>query len=329
MADSQEETGFDMEAAVDSIGADLGLGNDDHVDEHVEEPVDEPTESASESSEETTQEDAPTEPAQPVAKAPPQSWAKEKHELWAKLPPEAQEYYEIREKQMLDGLEQYKEHAGFGKQMREVMQPYKAFLTAQGVDEPRAAQYLLNAHYKLSNGTPEEKRGYFANLAKSYGIDLAGLQAEQPQVDPHMKSLQDKVQTLESTLTQQRQAEINQQRAKVTAEIEAFASDPKHPYFDECADEIAALVQAGHPLETAYEKAVYANPVTRAKELSRLQAEKDKSLREKSKLEVETARRAASTNVRSRDTRKAPTEPKGKMFDDMPDLLKEIRDRVH
>ena len=158
---------------------------------------------------------------------------------------------------------------------------------------------------------------------------MTALKPDEAQLDPAVKALQEKVNSLETNLTQREQAVLNEARSKIAKDVETFASDPKNQYFDECADDITALIQAGNTLEEAYEKAVYANPVTRAKELARLQTETEKTLREKSKSEAEAARKAASTNVRSRDTRKAPTEPKGTMEDTMHATLKEIRERVH
>jgi hypothetical protein len=317
---------YDIDKASTELGKSLGLGGDDKPSDDVDLLGDEAV---------VTDDSAPTDAAAvtettPTVRQPPQSWAKDKHEIWAKLQPEAQEYFETREKQMLDGLEQYKEHHAFGKQMREVMNPYKAFLTAQGVDEPKAAQYLLNAHYRLTNSQPAEKQSYFAQLAKSYGIDLAGYKpADETPIDPNVKALQDKVSSLESSLTQREQATLNEAKIKVASEVETFAKDPKHQYFDECSEDIVALIQAGNTLEAAYEKAVYANPVTRAKEIARLQADNEKALRAKSIAQTEAARKAAGTNVRSRDTRKAPTEPRGTMEDTMRATLKEIRERTH
>ena len=321
MADSQEqqEPEFNMDAAVDEISS--GLGLDDTSEEVVEDNTDETVE--------TKVVDEAAKPEVPEKKVMPKSWAKEQQEVWDEMTPRAQAQYELREKQMLDGLEQYKGDSGFGKQMREVMTPYKAFLTSQGVDEPKAVQYLLNAHYRLSNSNPAERSAYFSSLAKSYGIDLTALKPDEAQLDPAVKALQEKVNSLETNLTQREQAVLNEARSKIAKDVETFASDPKNQYFDECADDITALIQAGNTLEEAYEKAVYANPVTRAKELARLQTETEKTLREKSKSEAEAARKAASTNVRSRDTRKAPTEPKGTMEDTMHATLKEIRERVH
>ena len=44
--------------------------------------------------------------------------------------------------------------------------------------------------------------------------------------------------------------------------METFALDTKaHPYFDEVADDIIALLKTGASLQEAYDKAVWANPV--------------------------------------------------------------------
>src|SRR6266852_4180427 len=107
-----ENTGLDTEAgmsnAVDDIASSvLNIPQEELKPEDTEEPV-------------------------KVVRPVPKSWAKEQHEHWEKIDPKAQEYIELREKQMLDGIEQYKGYAGFGKQLREVFTPYKAMLDSQG-----------------------------------------------------------------------------------------------------------------------------------------------------------------------------------------------------
>lgn len=336
-AAEHEQATFDLEGGVNEISESLGFGKGNREDRDT---ADDPDDTADQADDVAQADADPKAPASDTDKAVekaaaklemPKSWARETQEIWDEMTPRAQEQYLKREQQMLEGLEQYKGDSGFGKQMREVLTPYKAMLQSQGVDEPKAVQFLLNAHYRLSTAQPAERQAYFAHLAKSYGIDLAGMQpaADAPQVDPTVKALQEKVNTLESSMTAREQAALNEAKAKVASEVEAFSKDPKHQYFYECSDDIVALIQAGHTLEQAYEKAVYANPVTRAKELSRLQAEQEKTLREKSRTDAEAARKAAATNVRSRDTRRAPTEPKGSMEDTMRATLKTIRERTH
>lgn len=329
-----------LDAGVAEISESLGFGNSDAGDDH-DDDTEQDAAAATDETEDTQNgatdastdsDDAAAATATATGRAVPKSWAKEQHERWAKIDPQTQEYIELREKQMLDGIEQYKGDAGYGRQMREVTEPYKAFITSQGVDAPKAVQYLLNAHYRLSTAQPQDKAQYFAHMAKSYGIDLASLPGQQEgaqQVDPAIKSVQDEIRSLKEQNAQRENAAIEEQRQKIAAEVQSFAQDPKNIYFDECSEEIVALIKAGHTLQSAYDKAVYANPVTRAKELARLQAETEKTLRAKSRTEAETARRAASPNVRSRDTRRAPTEPKGSMEDTMRSTLKTIRERTH
>jgi hypothetical protein len=146
-------------------------------------------------------------------------------------------------------------------------------------------------------------------------------------VDPNVRAALERVERLEGALTQKQQQEYQQARVKTEAEVTAFASDPANTHFDDVAEDVIVFINAGMSLKDAYEKAVWANPVTRAKETARLQSEAQASLREKSKQDAEKARKASGSNVRSRDTRKAPTEPLGKMDDTMRETLKDIRER--
>lgn len=68
-----------------------------------------------------------------------------------------------------------------------------------------------------------------------------------------------------------------EEMARVAREVETFSQDPAHPYFDEVADDIITELKMQEingqvkDLSKAYEKAVWANPVTRQKELARIQ----------------------------------------------------------
>tara|TARA_R110000868_G_scaffold147763_1_gene369362 strand:+ start:3051 stop:4043 length:993 start_codon:yes stop_codon:yes gene_type:complete len=330
MSDGTENT-FDMDSAVNEIGAGLGLdSSDDSSDDRdiadvVADDLGSDTEVAA---------DTQTEEQSPVVEdsPPPKSWAKETHEIWKTLTPDARKQVELREKQVLDGLSQYKEHNDFGKSMRDAFAPYKAMIQAQGVDEVKATQFLLNAHYKLSSGSPQERAAHFAQLAKSYNIDLPQGQTEQQQIDPAVKSLQDELGQIRSALTQREQADLSAARNRVSSEVNAFAETA--PYFDEVADDTAAFIQSGNDLKTAYDKAVWANPVTRAKEQARLFKESEAKLREKGSAEAAAAKKASSTNVRTRDTGRSPTGNVGKLFGaeheaEMRETVRKAASRTH
>jgi hypothetical protein len=333
--DEPSDTGFDIGSSMDKIAGDLGLKGGNGVlptavaDESEARPLDEAAVSETEDTD-TSEEDASTdtEAAAPVTRAPPKSWSHDKHELWSKLPPDAQEYYETREKQFLDGLDQYKSEASYGKAMRDVLNPYKPILAAQGIDEPQAVQYLMNAHYRLTQGTTEQRMDAYRRLGQELRLIEGGSEPEAP-VDPQVRQLQERLNGIESSLTARQQADLNLARERASAEVSSFASDKANPYFDEVADDIVAMLKTGATLKDAYDKAVWANPVTRQKEIARIQTEAAVKLKEAASKEAETAKRASSANVRGRETRRAPTEPKGTMEQTMRDTLEKIKNRAH
>lgn len=326
------EVGFDLDAGVSEMASSMGLGGgreDDDEPEHVEEtPAGEVETPAPDA---TLNGSAPAPPATPTVREPPKSWIKDQHERWAKIDPETQAYIELREKQFLDGIEQYKGDAGYGKAIRDVMQPYQQVIQESGLDAPRAVQYLLNAHMQLTKGTPEQRLAAYRKLGANLGFDKqepGGAQANQ--LPPELQKLTERLGSIESALTERERAEYQQHHERVSREVEQFASDvEKHPYFDECADDIALFIKAGHELQDAYDRAVMANPVTRAKELARIQTETEAKLRGKAEQDVAAARRTAGGNVRGVENPKAPTEPKGSMEDTMRDTLRKINARSH
>lgn len=314
---------IDIEEATAQIAGDLfGGGEAEPPDTGTEAPIVEGREEASSTT-------APV--VAPVARSAPKAWAKDYHEPFSKLDPKVQDYIDLREKQMLEGLDQYREHSALGKSLREVISPYKAMIAAAGIDEAKAVSYLMNAHYKMTNGTPEQRLAFYHKLGADFGLIQ---RQQQAQVDPKYQELETQVQKLTSSLTARERAEYESTKSRITTDVTSFADakDEKgnalHPHFDDVADDIVIYIGAGATLQEAYDKAVYANPVTRAKQIAALRTEEEAKLRGKSKQEVDAARRATSTNVRSRDTGRAPTEPLGKMEDTMRETLKNINSRT-
>jgi len=336
---------LDIEASVSDIASDLGLGSGESETEAVETTESTETAETTETAQPgaTTEEDKEkpgetTTVTAPAVRAAPKAWAKEQHEIWGKLDPKAQDYIEHREKQMLEGLSQYGDKAKYADSIQKALQPYEPYIKANGIDAPRAVTALFEAHKNLAEGTPEQKAAYLVKVAKNYGIDIGkvsaaatGNGAEEP---AYAKELRERTERLEREQSARTDAENRAASERIASEVTTFvdAKDdkgaPKHPYFDECREDIVAYINAGHTLEKAYEKAVYANPVTRAKELARLQTESDAALRAKAKKEADDARNGRSTNVNSKDTRRAPTASKtGKWEDTMAETLREIKER--
>jgi hypothetical protein len=161
------EPDFNVDNAAADIAADLGFGSDDSGQEDLQQE-----ELATEATNAT---EAPAAPEQvDPYREPPKSWKKEWHEKWQTVDPSVREIFYTREKQMLDGLEQYKANNDFGAKLKPIFDQYRPYLEQQGIDEAKAVQYLLSAQYRLQNGSPQEKLELFQRLAQDYGIPFSG-----------------------------------------------------------------------------------------------------------------------------------------------------------
>lgn len=300
---------MDIEKAAAEIGADIF-----NAGETIEQPaqVDAP-----EATPEPVEEDIPV----------PASWKKEMHEYWPKIPAEVRKYQRQREEEMLKGLEQYKEHHEIGRRFKEAATPYQQYFQQMGVDEIKAFQALASADHRLRNSPVEQRRQMFEHLARDYGIDFAQAAAQQAQPDPQTQAMLSKVNQLEQMLMASKQKEFDDFARKTEQEVTEFSKDK--PYFDELGNDIAQLISVGNTLEQAYEKAVWANPVTRAKEIARANKEAQDKLKGQSKQSAQAARNASSANVQNRDTNRPPTEVLGTMEDTMKATLEKIRSRAH
>lgn len=307
------DLGFDIDSSVDAVHKDMGREGRDTTGRF----------------ETKDKQQAPTEAQIIQELAPPKSWAADKHALWKTLPRDAQEYYNKREGEFLTGLEQYKGDAGFARQFREVLNPYQASLRARGINETDAIRFLLNADHKLTQGSPEERRAFYQQLGRDLGFtdEQSAQSGEQQVTDPLVKQLQSQVSQIQSALSAESRQRETQARTKADAEVKAFATDKTNLYFDEVSPDMVGFINQGFDLKTAYEKAVWGNPVTRAKELARIQTEA--AANKASTEQVDAAKRATSVNTRGTETQRTPTETKGKFLSDdsLREDLRKIRAR--
>lgn len=317
-----DEQEFDFAHAADSIGAaDLGLS----VADTTPTPEDETPEAATTVAEETP---APVVTQTPAPRTAPKTWPKEMHPHWDKTPKEVQDYWETSEKQMLDGLTQYKDAATFAKTIHDIGQEFKEDLEFNKADIPTALRFLLHANRQLTTGPSENRIAAYRDLGKRLGLADGESQTEEATIDPTIKRLQDEIYQIKSGLTAQQQAQYTAAKTQVSQEVEAFASDPAHAYFDEVSEDMVRLIHTGLPLQEAYEKSVWANPVTRAKEITRVQTEHEVKLKENARLQALPKRKAAGVNVRGQETQRAPTDPLGSMEDTIRETLVSQRTRV-
>lgn len=255
----------------------------------------------------------------------PQSWKKDREEIWNSMSKEAKEYVLLREDQMKNGLEKDRDDATMGRTFRDTIEPYREILEQNNIEPATAVQNLMNAHFRLSTAEPSERKQLLLKMAADYGVDLSG---EKTELDPTVQSLINEVNGIKQNLTASQQRAQQAEMTRISAEVEAFADE--HPHFDALSDDIAKLIQAGYTdLSDAYEKALWANPVTRQKELERLQKEEEDERAKKAEQEAAEAAKAKAVNIKDRDTHKAPTAKKGKMFDDLGKTYDAIMNREH
>lgn len=322
-----DENNFDLDAGVAQIADSLGVGSDqDHEFEDDTSTTNDYDDGASnnESDNLKTAEEKTAE--QQALKPPPQSWAKEKHEIWGKLDPQAQEYIELREKQMLDGIEQYKGGYQYAQAINQAIEPFRQDIAAAGVDEATAISELMRHHRALTNGTLEQRQQALLQIGIASGIIPRDGQS---QADLERMQLERQIQQYQQLEQGRIQQYYQQEQQRITQAVTAFATDPKNEYFEEVADTMLPLLQAGHDLQSAYDQAVWANPVTRAKEIAKQQTQSSSAKTDKSRLEAEAARKASSVNVKSTSGRNGrQTQPTGSMRDTMEETLREMKNRA-
>jgi hypothetical protein len=289
--ETPEETPIvaDMDAAVEDIAESLGLAEAKEEKEEAQ-----PAQGAGEKPEQAPPEGQTSGPGEtpPPAAAPewqPSTWRKEASAAWAALPPAVKAEVQKREDDIARYVSDTNVSVKVAKGIEKIIEPYAQLYQQYNVNPWDHMRDLLGAHYTLLFGSPEQKTQMFNQLAKNSGIDLHKLAEGQPAVSgdssqylDHVRALQQRIAQLEhgvGTVTSTvQEARLNE----LTESVLQFAQDPKHPFFDEVAGDIKALIDAGavRTLTEAYETAVARNPAVRAKlvdsEISARRAAEDK-----------------------------------------------------
>lgn len=328
---------LDTEAALAEISADLFGQETKEVGEETEQQAETPAETSSTSAVETppaiTEEggDQAVENSEAVQEVgAPKTWTADAIKEWATIPDRAKQEILKREEDMFRGLEQYRERAELGSKYDSVVEPYRAALAAEQIDPVGLFQAFAGNHYLLSRGTPEQKIELAASMLSHYGVPMEPLltrMAGIPTVDPQVKALQDELNQIKSGLQSRDQSERDAQFAQVSATVDAFAADPKNVYYSEVAQDIAQLLTSGVAvsLQDAYDKAVFANPVTRQKEIDRLTAEKVSANEAAAKARADKVAKATGANVTSIAKSRDGTIAVGSIDDTLNETLERIR----
>lgn len=354
--EQETQSDFDMEAATADISADLfGQGESSETKEGSTEGEGETGTAVSETGEEQTSspqldrktdatkkkvegetataEEANSEAVQDVGA--PKTWTKEALETWATIPPRAQQEILKREEDFLKGITGYKQAADLGVRYSKVVEPYAPILAAENIDPVGLFQSFAANHYLLSRGTEEQKVQLAAQLIHGYQIPfekVASFIGENAisSPDPEVIALRKELNELKSGITSQQTAALEKTQEAIQSEVDAFASDTAaHPYFNEVVGEMMNFMKTGsaQSLKEAYDMAVYANPVTRQKEIDRLTTEKLSAAAAEEKARKDKIATSTAANVKADSHNRNGTEPLGTMDETLQKTLEAIMQR--
>lgn len=232
----------------------------------------------------------------------PQGWRPAVRQKWAEIPDDVKTEILKRESDFHKMVTSNEGELRLGRELKEVISPYMPIISAEGGNEVKAVQSLLNTAYLLRTADPVRKAQLIGEIVQTYGVDLSLLnntQRQNMQQDPYNLIMQ-KMSELEKKADPEvliNRLQEQQESARISSEVEAFASNPDHIYYEKVRPLMAALFKAGtvKTLEEAYDLACKADPVVG----SMLAAQKEEESQAKRKTVVDAKKRAASSVVGS------------------------------
>lgn len=273
-------------------------------------------------------------PADPLTTAP-STWTAGAKAKWETIPADIRNEILKREQDVQRGFSQVDSERSFGRELRQIVQPYEAILRAGNMTPQAAIQSVLNTAYILRTSDPVTKARTLQQVAKDYGVDLNLLS---PGSSPQPQPFEPIVSTLQQRLDQQDarwtawQTQQQQAAEQSAAGIyEAFAANPANKYFAVPAVQthMGALMQAGvcKTMDEAYKMACAAQPEV----ASRITAENTAVAKaaEAKRLALEKARRKG-TSVRGGPGGYTPPAPNSNasVRDDIMAAIEESNGRI-
>lgn len=254
----------------------------------------------------------------------PKSWKAGLAQEFAALPETVKAEIHRREENFFRGIERLKPAVNFALEIDQSLRPFAEQLKAAQATPKQAIEYLFSAHHVLTRGTPEERAQAIRHFAQEAGVDLHALVSGLPAAsepayeDPAVADLRKQVGELKSQLTTAEQRKLDEARASAEREFNEFAA--KNPDVNKVLDDMIPLIRSGLSLQAAYDKAIWANPVTRAEKLKAEADAKAEAERKKAVEKAQKAKQASSARVREPSRGGSPTAPLG----DLDATLKEV-----
>jgi len=263
----------------------------------------------------------------------PSTWKGALKDKWATVDPDVRAEIHRREGDMLKGLEQYRSHASYAQEVANTFKPYDAAIRAAGTNQKAVLETALNTMYVLKTGSQQEKANELLNLASAYGIDLGEVNnvndrilANQPLVDPEVEQLKRENQQILSFLKKSTADKQQEEIQGYASELDQFEADPANRYFADVREEMARIFGSSQEeltLQEVYDKAVWANPVTREK----LIVERRETERREAAEKAAGAKRTAKTNVASKGQPLVNVKANGTLEDTMAETWAQIKSR--
>lgn len=199
----------------------------------------------------------------PATEPRPSSWKKEMWGEFDKLAPNVQQYINQRESEFARGVSTYRQEYENARPVMEAITPHLPLLQQHGIDPGQQVARYMQVHKVMALGTPQEKLGLFAQMAKDYQVPLEQMfvRGQDGQVylnnqlpTPNVQQTPDVNQIVEKKLIE-REA---QQAAKSFTEAKDATGNPVHPHFETVRDTMRQLLEAGiaQDLESAYDAAL-------------------------------------------------------------------------
>lgn len=253
----------------------------------------------------------------------PKGWSAEAKADFGKLSPAVQAAVIKRESEINDGGARWSEEK---RVLTEALTPLRALASENKVPEGEVARRLVSAE-RFIRDKPSEAIAWIAQRSGlKVSIDGAPVATpSQPQADPVVAQLHQKVSQFERMFEQQEQGRIG-------SEIETFASAPGHEHFAAVRQEMGLLMQAAiqagrtMTLDQAYEKAVWSDPDIRTQLTSAQTVDAARKAKDR-----ETAERARRGNLSlngspNGGTRPAPkADPNSSVVDDVRAAVAQLR----
>lgn len=235
-----------------------------------------------------------------AANAPPVGWTADAKAEWDQLSPAIKAAVLKREVEISSGGRQWSEEK---RNLESIVAPVRQAAARRGLQPGQAIQQLMAAQDYLDR----DPASALMEIGRTYGLSVT-VNGQQPQGSPPA----DGSPRIESrpasdpridALWQYVEGERTRQQETTNQTVQSFAAD--HPHFEALSDEIMALlplVKQQKPnaapvelLQDAYDRAVWANPMTRAATEAQRVADADAQRRARNSQEVGKARLAASS----------------------------------